>query len=125
MHLVRPKRGEIYLASITTGAGSALTGQHLVVIISNNKGNLYSDKVMVVPIEGNGNKINPSCHVQLLNADPDFGRLDKTLSRIVVADIMTLDKARLQHRIGAVVPTNMEELDNKISTGAKIVDKDE
>lgn len=113
MHPVRPKRGEVYLATITTGAGSELSGQHLVVIISNNKGNLYASKVIATVIEGDGKKINPAYHVQLSGADLDTGRLDKDPSRIMTAEIITIDKARLKNKIGMIKPAKMAEL-NKI-----------
>lgn len=114
MHPVRPKRGEVYLATITTGAGSELSGQHLVVIISNNKGNLYASKVIVAAIEGDGKKINPTYHVQMSGADLDNGRLDKDPSRIVVSEILTVDKARLQKRIGHLSKDKMDELNKKL-----------
>ena len=58
-HPVKPYRGEIYNAFITEGVGSELCGNHLVVIIQNKKANIYSEKVNVLPIEGDGTKINP------------------------------------------------------------------
>ena len=68
-HPIRPQYGEIFNAYITEGVGSELCGNHLVVIIQNPKGNIYSEKINVLPIEGNGNKINPNYHLQLTSND--------------------------------------------------------
>ena len=99
-HPIKPYRGEIYNAFITEGVGSELCGNHLVVIIQNKKANIYSEKVNVLPIEGDGTKINPNYQVRLSSAELADGKLDKEPSRIIVTDITTIDKARLGRRIG-------------------------
>lgn len=103
-HPVKPYRGEIYNAFITEGVGSELCGNHLVVIIQNKKANIYSEKVNVLPIEGDGTKINPNYQVRLSSAELADGKLDKEPSRIIVTDITTIDKARLGRRIGRLTP---------------------
>ncbi|MFC0212132.1 type II toxin-antitoxin system PemK/MazF family toxin [Paenibacillus chartarius] len=113
-HPVRPIRGQIFNAEIGENIGSELSGNHLVIIIQNSKGNIYSEKVNVVPIEGDGNKIKPSVHLKLTNEDLEFGHLDKDPSRVIFADIMTIDKARLGRRIGQIKSVKLEEICNKI-----------
>lgn len=100
IHPIIPTRGEIYNAFITEAVGRELAGNHLVVVIQNANSNLYSDKVTVVPIEGDGNVIKKSYQIRLTNSDLSFGSLDKDPSRIIFSDIMTLDKARLGRKIG-------------------------
>ena len=112
-HPVKPKRGEIYNAFITEGVGSELCGNHLVVIVQNKKGNMYSEKVNVLPIEGDGSKINPNYQIQLTSSDITNGKLDKDPSRIIVTDIMSIDKARLDHRIACLTPECLESV-NKL-----------
>ncbi len=68
-HPIKPQRGEIYNAFITEGVGSELCGNHLVVIVQNKKGNIYGEKVNILPIEGNGSKINPNYQVRLSSSD--------------------------------------------------------
>ena len=84
--------------------GSELCGNHLVVIIQNKKANIYSEKVHVLPIEGDGTKINLNYQVRLSSAELADGKLDKEPSRIIVTDITTIDKARLGRRIGRLTP---------------------
>ena len=109
-HPIKPKRGEIYNAFITEGVGSELCGNHPVVILQNAKANIYGEKVNVLPIEGNGTKINPHFHVQLTPNELSNGQLTKNPSRIIITDIMTLDKARLGRKIGCVTPQCLDSI---------------
>ena len=95
---------EFYSANITEGVGSELCGKHPVIIIQNNKANIYSEKVNVLPIEGSGSKINPNYHVKLTPEELYEGVLAKNPSRVIVTDIMTIDKARIGKRIGCITP---------------------
>lgn len=113
-HPIRPIRGEIYNAHITENVGSELCRNHLVIIISNKQGNLYSEKVNVLPIEGDGNIINENYQMKLTNEHLEWGKLDKDPSRIIITDILTLDKARLGNKIGKIKEEIMLELNGKI-----------
>ena len=109
-HPIIPTRGEIYNAFITEGVGKELSGNHLVVIIQNRNSNIYSDKVTIVPIEGDGQKIKSNYQTKLTNNDLCFGKIDKDPSRIIFADIMSIDKARLGRKIGKLSDKKMERL---------------
>lgn len=110
MHPIRPHRGELYMADITTNAGSELSSRHPVIIISNDKGNKYTSKVIVVAIEGDGLRINPAYQMQISTSDLSQGRLNKNPSRIILSEILTLDKSRLSQKIGTVKPDVMEDI---------------
>lgn len=109
-HPVGVSRGEIYDLEITEGVGSELSDHHLVIIIQNKKGNIFSEKVNVLPIEGDGKKFNPNYQKQLKNTDLEEGRLDKDPSRIIITDILTFDKSRLKRRIGKIKPDYMKDV---------------
>ncbi len=112
-HPILVKRGQIYNALITENIGSELCGNHLVVILSNKNTNIFASKVNVVPIEGDGRKI-PKYLVKLENNDLLSGTLDKDPSRIIIPEIITIDKARLDRLIGEISPDKMKEVNNKI-----------
>lgn len=114
LHPVRPKRGDLYYATITTGVGSELSGRHPVIVIQNDKGNLYASKVIVVAVEGDGRKINPAYNMQLLSANLKEGKLDKDPSRIILSEILTIDKARLENRMGKLDESTMNRLEAAI-----------
>ena len=111
VHPIKPQRGDVYNAYITEGVGSELSGNHLVLIVQNKKGNIYNEKVNVLPIEGNGKYINPNYQVRLSSSDLAYGMLDKDPSRIIIADVMTIDKIRLGKKIGRLTKERLEEVD--------------
>ncbi|SOC41769.1 type II toxin-antitoxin system PemK/MazF family toxin [Ureibacillus acetophenoni] len=109
-HPIRPTRGQIFNAEIGENIGSELSGNHLVIIMQNDQGNKLAEKVNVLPIEGDGNKGKRPIYEKLTNDDLEWGKIDKDPSRIVITNIMTLDKARLGIRIGKVKKTKMNEI---------------
>lgn len=110
-HPIRPIRGEIYNVKISDdNVGTELNGNHLCVIISNDRKNIFSEKVNVVPIEGDGKKIDKKNNIQLTNKDLEDGKIDKDPSKIIGADVMTIDKARLDRRIGKVDNNKLKEI---------------
>ena len=109
-HPTKIHSGEIYYITMTDGVGTELKGDHLGVVIQNTKANLYSSKVNVVPIEGDGTKINKNYNVELTNADLSEGHIDKDPSRVITTDILTLDKCRLGRKIGKVTPEKLSEI---------------
>lgn len=109
-HPVKVFRGEIYNAQITQNPGSELSENHLVVIVQGFSSNVYGEKVTVLPIEGDGNKINPHYQIELTNDDLESGSLDKNPSRIIFTDVTTLDKARLNRKVGKLKPEKLEEV---------------
>ncbi len=115
-HPVKVFKGEIYNAQITENAGSELSNNHLVIIIQGFSSNVYGEKVTVLPIEGDGSKINPHYQIKLTNTDLEEGMLDKDPSRIIFTDIMTLDKARLDRRVGKLNSDKIDEVNKYLVT---------
>lgn len=110
IHPVNVYSGEIYFITMSGGVGTELIGDHLGIVVQNKKANLYSSKVNVVPIEGDGTKINKNYNVELTNADLESGHIDKDPSRIITTDILTIDKCRLSRKIGKVNDAKYEEI---------------
>lgn len=109
-HPLKIFTGEIYYITMTDGVGTELKGDHLGIVIQNKKANLYSSKVNVVPIEGDGSKINKNYNVELTNNDLTEGHLDKNPSRIITTDILTIDKCRLGRKIGKISSNKLAEI---------------
>ncbi len=115
MHPIIPTRGEIYDAYITEGVGKELCGRHPVVIIQSATANMYSEKVTVLPIEGDGKQIKSSYQERLTSDDlEDDIKLIKDPSRVITSDLMTIDKARLGKKIGKIKLEKMNLIDNKV-----------
>lgn len=92
------------MANITTNAGNDNSFPHPVIVISNDKGNKYTSKVIIVAIEGDGSRINSAYQMCLSSADLLQGHLNKDPSRIILSEILTIDKTRLAQKIGLVKP---------------------
>lgn len=111
-HPIKVFKGEIFNAQITQNAGSELSDNHLVVIVQGFSSNVYGEKVTVLPIEGDGSKINSHYQIKITNDDLENGKLDKNPSRIIFTDLMTLDKVRLDRKIGKLNQEKIEEVNN-------------
>ena len=115
VHPIVPIRGEIYNAFITEGVGRELCGTHPVVIMQNQSQNIHAEKVNVLPIEGDGNKINPRYQVQITSNNLEGDAfLTKNPSRIIISDILTIDKARLGTKIGKLNQETMNIISEKL-----------
>lgn len=115
VHPIVPVRGEIYNAFITEGVGRELCGTHPVVIMQNESQNIHAEKVNVLPIEGDGNKINPRYQVQITSNDLEGDSfLTKDPSRVIISDILTIDKARLGTKIGKLNENIMGVISEKL-----------
>jgi len=105
-----PQRGELYWANLDPAIGSEIAKTRPALIISNDIGNQYADRVTVAPISSNGlGKIYPfEVHLK-----PGEGGLVKA-SKILLDQIRTLDKSRLGQPIGILSAERMEEVNRAI-----------
>jgi len=105
-----PQRGEIYWVNLDPAIGSEIAKTRPALIISNNIGNQYADRVIVVPISsGNANKVYPF-EVRLESGEAGLGQTCKVL----LDQNRTVDKSRLGHRIGVLNPERLEEVNRAI-----------
>ncbi len=116
-------RGDIYLADLGEGVGSEQRGERPVLIVQNNKGNIFSPTVTVLPIT---TKIHKSegmpTHVIL---DHVNGLSEK--SAIMAEQITTIDKSKLIRKLGILDKRFMNKVVNPkllIQLGFYVEDKD-
>lgn len=117
-HPIRPKRGEIYLAELGENIGSEISQQHLVLIMQNDKGNLYGDTVVVVPISSSGKLY--LTHQKIIKKDIKYGRLDKLPSKAKTEQIQYMDKAKLIHKVGALEDDCLNKISDRIKKNLDI-----
>ncbi|MEM4204503.1 MAG: type II toxin-antitoxin system PemK/MazF family toxin [Candidatus Methanomethylicaceae archaeon] len=99
------KRGEIYLADLNPTIGKEISKTRPVLIISNDKNNLFSGTVTILPISSqNLEKIYPF-EVFLPKGS---GNLPKD-SKVKADQIRTIDKRRIIKFIGSL---KIEEIEN-------------
>jgi len=92
------KRGNLFYAVLADGVGSEQSGRRPVLIIQNDIGNKHSDTVIVAVITSKTERkfIMPThCRIQ---AQHGLARI----SYILLEQIQTIDKARLDEYIGTL-----------------------
>lgn len=105
-----PRRGELYWVSLDPTIGSEIAKTRPAVIISNNVGNQYAERVIVAPIStGNTHKIYPF-EVKLGIGEGGIGQP----SKVLLDQIRTVDKARLGSRLGTLDLAKVEEINQAI-----------
>lgn len=105
-----PHRGEIYWVKLDPTVGTEISKTRPALIISNDVGNQYADRVIVAPISsGNTDKIYPF-EVLLPAGEAGLGKASKAL----LDQIRTVDKQRLGSKIGVLSSERMEEVNRAI-----------
>ena len=95
------KRGDIYILDILEPIGFIQAGKRPVVIIQNDKGNLFAPTTIVCSITSAKKKPMPT-HVEIFKS----GGLDKN-STILCEQIFTVDKANLTKYVGTITNPNI------------------
>jgi len=104
------KRGEIYLAALDPVLGKEISKTKPVVIISNNKNNLFSGTVTILPVSSqNLDKIYPF----EVFISKESGGLPKN-SKVKGDQIRTIDKIRIIRFIGELKKNQMEDIEKAI-----------
>ena len=103
------KRGELYYADLSPVVGSEQGGVRPVLIVQNNIGNRHSPTVIAAAVTSQINKARLPTHIELGQS----GGLLKD-SVILLEQIRTIDKTRLQDRIGEVNDDTMKRVNNAL-----------
>lgn len=109
------KRGEIYLADLDPVVGSEQGSRRPVLIIQNDVGNQYSPTTIVAAISS---QLSPKTYPTEVRLKAGAGGLDKD-SAVLMNQIKTIDKRRLENRLGELNPAMIRKIDEaiKISLG--------
>ena len=106
-----PKRGEIYIVHFDPTLGSEIGKTRPALIVQNDIGNQYSPVTIVAAITS---KFDPNHQypTEVLVKAPEGGLT--TNSVILLNQVRTVDKQRLDRRMGMVNPKTMERIDRAI-----------
>ncbi len=104
------KRGDLYYADLSPVVGSEQGGVRPVLIVQNDVGNKYSPTVIVAAITSQINKARIPTHIEL--SAQKYG-LSKD-SVVLLEQLRTLDKRRLQEKIGRLDDYSMAYVDNAL-----------
>ena len=110
------KRGDIYYAELNPVIGSEQGGTRPVLIISNDIGNRHSPTVIVAAITS---RVHTKAKLPTHTAIRDFEGLNKD-SIILLEQIRTSDKKRLQEYIGMLSESEMARVDKALAISVSL-----
>lgn len=104
-HPVRILKQYVYVVDFGSNVGMEFKDLHLGLVVQNDKGNLFSDTVIVLPITDykSDEKFDNNVHHKIYNSyfeSVDRHGLDKDPSKVKISDITTVDKSRIGSRVG-------------------------
>lgn len=103
------RRGEIYVADLSPVRGHEQGGTRPVLVIQNDVGNEYASTTIVAAITSRTKKQMP-IHVGITT---DESGLPQD-SIVLLEQIRTLDKERLERKIGSLSQEKMREVDRAL-----------
>ena len=104
------RRGEIYFADLDPHYGSEQGGKRPVIVIQNNTGNKFAPTVIVAAVTSKvTKKPNQPTHV-LIDRNPAFSRP----SMVLLEQIFTIDKERIQRLLGQATPDEMYQINEAL-----------
>jgi mRNA interferase MazF len=101
------KRGEVWWINFEPSTGGEIRKQRPAIIVSNDAANLYLNRVQVVPITSNVDKLYPS---------EAYVTFHGKKSKAMADQITTVSKKRLINSDGAISKSEMDGLSRAITT---------
>lgn len=112
------RRGEIYFASLNPVIGSEQGGLRPVLIVQNDVGNTYSPTTIVAAITSRMKRAKLPTHVEIKRGESALERD----SVILLEQIRTIDKRRLQERIAMLDEASMERVKTALAISLGLVE---
>ncbi|WP_028562276.1 type II toxin-antitoxin system PemK/MazF family toxin [Paenibacillus pinihumi] len=110
------KRGDIYFTNLGPYDGSEQGGERPVLILQNDVGNEHSPTVIIAAITDISKRYMPT-HVGFTAAESG---LEKD-SWVLLEQIRTLDKRKLEGKVGRLTPKRMELVDKAMMISLGLV----
>ena len=109
------KRGEMYFADLSPSVGCEQDGVRPILVVSNDRGNRYSPTVVVAAITGKPKRKKLPTHYML----PAMRGLSIP-SVVLLEQLRTIDKSRLQTYIGTLDEITMRGIDRALAVSIGI-----
>lgn len=104
------RRGEIYFADLDPHYGSEQGSERSVIVTQNNTENKFAPTVIVAAVTSKvSKKPNQPTHV-LIDRNPAFSRP----SMVLLEQIFTIDKERIQRLLGQTTPGEMYQINEAL-----------
>lgn len=112
------KRGDIYYADLSPVIGSEQGGVRPVLVVQNDIGNRYSPTIIVTAITSQINKAKLPTHVEIEASE--YGLTKDSV--ILLEQIRTIDKKRLEEKIGHLDDEMMMKVNEALYISLGLVD---
>ncbi|KXS41986.1 MULTISPECIES: type II toxin-antitoxin system PemK/MazF family toxin [unclassified Candidatus Frackibacter] len=112
------KRGDVFYADLNPVVGSEQGGVRPVLVIQNDIGNKYSPTVIVAAITSKIDKAKLPTHVEI---DANEHKLERD-SVILLEQIRTIDKKRLQRQITHLDDEIVQEVNEALEISVGLID---
>ncbi len=116
--MVEVKRGFVFFADLSPVIGSEQGGFRPVLVVQNNVGNKFSPTVIVAAITSHIEKAKLPTHVELKVRQHG---LEKD-SVILLEQVRTIDKQRLQQKITELDDKTMSRIDEALKISLGLID---
>ena len=110
-------RGDIFYADLSPVVGSEQGGVRPVLVVQNNVGNKYSPTVIIAAITSQLSKAKLPTHIELSHSKYNLPKD----SVVLLEQIRTLDKRRLQEKLGVIDTATMQSIDVAIMISLGII----
>jgi len=111
---VTPRRGEVWLVNFNPGRGSEQKGIRPALVIQNDTGNTYAGTTIVAAITTTIKEFP----VTVVVPSGEGGLRQKSM--VNLAQLLTIDKGRLQKHLGSLDEAVMERVDEAIRTSLDV-----
>ncbi len=99
------KRGEVWWVDFDPSIGGEIQKERPAVIVSNDIANLLLNRVQVVPLTSNVDKLHRGQAYVMLNGQKH---------KAIADQINTVSKLRISNRIGRLSKSDMKEVENAV-----------
>jgi mRNA interferase MazF len=103
-----PRRGEVWLVNFNPGRGSEQKGIRPALVVQNDTGNVYASTTIVAAISTTIKEFP----VTVVVPASEGGLRQRSM--VNLAQLLTLDKRRLQRRLGNLSESTMQEVNHAI-----------
>jgi len=104
------RRGDVYLAALDPVLGKEISKTRPVVVMSNDKNNLFSATITILPITSKSTDKTYPFEVFLAMGSANLPKD----SKVKADQIRTIDKSRVIKHIGALKSFEIERIENAI-----------
>ena len=108
---MRIRRGDLFWVDLSPTRGSEQAGRRPVLVIQNDVGNEMAPTVIVAPLTTKSFTKDYPINVHVPKGIAGL----KENSTVLLSQIRTIDKSRLEHKIGHLPPAYLQKINQAIS----------